>query len=179
MVVFGVVEIWRGVLFLHEAQARQLAGYSTATDEYNKPFVVASLTTHTAVSASDPNEEPFELEYIRFLNIGPDAALGVSIVPARLPTGRIDLWSGVSVLLKDQSDDCQFKGSISTELKRLRKLLGLDYGVEIRVPLLVLYHDRRGAEYRTPHAIILRGSETTIDHLHQEPSGDYWTRLEA
>lgn len=71
-----------------------------AAAESMKPVVVATYELHEVIDANDPDEEPFELEYLAFHNLGPDVAFNIRIDPIMIAEDYISLFGSAIKLLK-------------------------------------------------------------------------------
>lgn len=131
----------------------------------HRPYVV--VTRREEWIDDDPNADgPYTREYLRFTNIGPEAALTISLEPVVLGNHDVTLWEPITVLKKDEHQDCLPRGGISSGLERMRKAGQLEYTEEIRLPLVAKYSDRRGHRWTTPHDIIAKGHDVRIEPVH-------------
>lgn len=155
----------------HELHAEESACTARAEDQLraitgeHRPYVV--VTRHEEWIEDDPNaDEPYTREYLRFTNIGPEAALTISLEPVVLGDHDVTLWEPINVLKKDEHRDCLPRGGISSGLERMRKAGQLEYTKEIRFSLVAKYTDRQGHGWTTPHEIVARGHDVQIQPVH-------------
>lgn len=83
-----------------------------AAAETVRPVVVATYEIHEAIDSNDPDEEPFELEYLAFHNLRPAAAFNIRIDPIMVAEDDITLFgSAIKLLKRDDSAERQIRGS--------------------------------------------------------------------
>ena len=127
-----------------------------------RPHVIVSL--REVEVDDDPNADgPYTSEYLRFVNVGPEAALMVTIDPVPLAGHDVRLWEPLTLLPTKEPVDRMPRGGFSTSFARVRKTSAMDWATEVRVPLVVRYTDRHGNHWTTPHAIVSRGSDIRIE----------------
>jgi hypothetical protein len=151
------------------------AGQSTAPEPL--PYVLVSLVYHELVSSSDPDEIPYDHEYLRFHNIGPEAAIGVGI--DELPLSRfIKIQDRIEVLERDAQEDAFLQGGLGQAIDKLRRAADIPWSEEVHIPITVLFHDRHGRDSSVRHAVIQKGTDLRIEDVdHKHFPDEYWTKV--
>ena len=145
---------------------------SASKDDTSRPVVVATYELHEVVDASDPEMEPFEVGYLAFHNLGPEAAFNIRIDPIVVAERHVTIFGGpIKLLKRDDTAERQIRGSLLKAIRDAQQ----GSAVGTRLPLNVRYEDRGGKEWHTAHVV-----EVTCDGIDIGPLGDreiYWTKL--